>query len=73
MEPTEPSYPVITNPRYYKETEAQVVDFISSIIKMRERFKDNMNTFFKGIKNTSKLVETLKEKGNKYKKEENTI
>ena len=58
MTPPEPSYPVIINPGYSNETEAQEEDFKSNPIKMIEAFKADMNKSFKEIQeNTFKQVE----------------
>ena len=45
MAPPEPSYSGTTNPQYPNETEAQDEDLKSTLIKLIEALKKDMNTF----------------------------
>jgi cysteinyl-tRNA synthetase len=68
MAPPNASFPAMTNPRYSNGTEAQEKDLKSSLIKMIEAFKDDLNKVLKEIQeNPFKQVEALNEERYKYK------
>lgn len=69
MAPPNASFPAMTNPRYSNGTEAQEKDLKSSLIKMIEAFKDDLNKVLKEIQeNPFKQVEELNEEATKCKK-----